>query len=68
MKTGTERVREYYYDQARTLVNILDRILLRLNPRTNPIWLLSELHEAYHIGQCILAEREREREGRNKEG
>jgi len=58
MKAGAERVREYYYDQARTLVNILDRILLRLNPRTNPIWLLSELREAYHISQCILAERE----------
>lgn len=62
MKTGAERAKEYYHNQARTLVNILERILLRLNPRTNPIWLLSELREAYHIGQCILAEREMEKD------
>ena len=57
---GAKSARKYHRTQAKSVVDSIERILKRVNPKYTPGWLLSELHNSYHVSQCILAERERD--------
>ena len=57
---GAKSARKYHQAQAKSVVDSIGRILKRVNPEYIPYWLLSELHNSYHVSQCILAERERD--------
>ena len=60
---GAKSARKYYQAQARSVVDSIDRILRRINPKYTPNWLYLELHHVYQQSQCILAERERDMQG-----
>ena len=53
---GAKSAREYNRNQARNLVNGIQRIIDRVNPRYTPDWMLKELDEANHKAQCIHGE------------
>jgi len=57
---GAKSARKYHRTQAKSVVDSIERILKRVNPKYTPDWLLAELHNSYHVSQCILAERERD--------
>jgi len=53
---GSESARRYNRNQAKSLVQGLQRILNRINKVYTPNWLISELSEASHKAQCIQHE------------
>ena len=53
---GAKSARAYNRNQAKFLVNGLQRIKDRINPRYTPDWLLKELDAAIHKADCILGE------------
>jgi len=56
---GAKSARAYNRNQAKYLVDGLQRILDRINRKYTPYWMLSELYEANHKAQCIQQEFER---------
>ena len=56
---GTEDARRYNRDQAKSMVDGIQRILDRVNRKYTPIWMLVELDHLNYISQCILQEFER---------
>jgi len=48
--------RKYNRNQAKHLVDGIQRILDRINRKYTPIWMLKELMEANHKAQCIQRE------------
>jgi len=57
---GAKAARKYHQTQAKSVVDSIGRILQRVNSKYTPNWLLLELHNSYHVSQCMLAERERD--------
>jgi len=56
---GGKSARAYNRNQAKYLVNGLQRILDRINPEYTPRWMLRELYAANYRAQCIQYEFER---------
>ncbi len=57
---GAKSARKYHRNQAKSVADSIGRIINRIKPRYTPQWLLSELHNSYHIAQCMQGERERD--------
>jgi len=53
---GAKSARAYDRNQAKFLVEGLQRIIDRINPKYAPYWLLKELDAASHKAQCIQEE------------
>jgi len=53
---GASSARRYNRNQAKHVVDGVQRILDRLNVKYTPDWLLSELHDLNHTAQCIQGE------------
>lgn len=60
---GAKSARAYNRNQAKFLVQGLQRIIDRVNPKYAPFWMLEELDAANHKAQCIQQEFERIMEG-----
>ncbi len=59
-KMSTEAARRYHYNQATSVAESLQRILNRINFRSTPEWLITELENSSQTAQCIQAARRRD--------